>query len=583
MINAQKEQLESYFRGNSQFIVPFFQRSYVWSKDNWIELWEHILSVLESFEEGGPGEFEHFIGTIIVKRLDDTGILGEIKYELIDGQQRLTTVSLLLKAIGDSSTGEMGNLEGTITNNLQFTDARCNRYNRIRPSDYDLPYYEAVMNGNLSKDMSRSGHRIIEAYEYFRENLAGFSDERLDLLSRVVLRQVPVIHMMLQRDDDEQEIFDTVNALGVRLTTAELLKNFIFKVAEVRPLYETHWRNVFESSEEQIDFWNTPKTAGRVIRTNLEVLLYCYLIIKTGEEVKLERLYKEYKNWLVDKTNEEKAAFLEELKTYANGYFSLPSGTELNQMLFSEQEKRFFHILETLSITTAYPLVLFIYKSVSDTTIRMKMLGFLESYLVRRNICRLTTKNYNKLFIQILKRLRDKLQEEESSPDESLITIIQSFTEDTNRMPSDDEFKTSFGSVRLSNANAREILFILALKQVEEGLADIPNLSLGNYSVEHIMPVKWHANWMDREMNELEIAERDNKLRTLGNLTLVTKRLNSKMQNASWVEKKPVLRANSALRMTTDYLDEGNWDETKIMERSRDLWEVAMQIWPKCI
>lgn len=580
MIRAQKEKLDSYFVGNIQLIVPFFQRSYVWDKDNWVELWEHTFTVLERYEESTPGEHEHFIGTIIAKRADDQGILGENKYDLIDGQQRLTTISLLLKAIGDASTGEMGNLAGSITEKLQFTDSRGDRFNRIRLSDYDLPYYEAVMNGNRTEKMMRLEHRIFKAYDYFRDNLSGFSDERLDRLSKVVLHKVPVIHMMLEPNDDEQEIFDTVNALGVRLTTAELLKNYIFKAADVKPLYKTLWRDVFEGSEELIDFWGTPKTAGRVIRTNLEVLLYCYLIIKTGKEVKLEKLYKEYKNWLGGKTTDEKSAFLEELKAYADCYFSLPSGTELNQMLFGEREKRFFHILENLSITTAYPLVFFIYKNISDTTVRLEMLGLLESYLVRRNVCKLTTKNYNQLFIQMVNKLKNRLQEEGSFPTESLKEIIQNYTEQTNKMPSDSDFRISFGSVKLSNANAREILFILALKQVKEGLADIPNLSLGNYSVEHMMPVKWHANWMDREMNELEIAERDNKLRTLGNLTLVTKRLNSKMQNAAWADKKSVLETHSTLRMTRNYLGD-TWDESEITERSENLCDDALQIWPR--
>jgi hypothetical protein len=138
----------------------------------------------------------------------------------------------------------------------------------------------------------------------------------------------------------------------------------------------------------------------------------------------------------------------------------------------------------------------------------------------------------------------------------------------------------AFGSEKLSNQNAREILFVLALKQASGGLADVASLSLGNYSVEHMMPVKWRAYWTDGEMNELEMAERDARLRTLGNLTLVTKRLNSKMQNAAWSEKKGFLRTYSSLPMTVSYVDSEKWNEASIKQRGKDLFEVAKQVWP---
>src|SRR5690606_3690742 len=122
--------------------------------------------------------------------------------------------------------------------------------------------------------------------------------------------------------------------------------------SELRPLYPSHWNSIYEIDEERIDFWNKDKTSGRVIRTNVEILLYCYLIIQTRKEVKLEKLYKEYKAWLTGPTIESKITFLETLKAYAEIYYNFPEGEELNEFEFSEYEKRFFHIIENLSITT---------------------------------------------------------------------------------------------------------------------------------------------------------------------------------------------------------------------------------------
>lgn len=576
MINATKEKVGSYFLGNSQFIVPFFQRAYVWDEDNWTTFWEHISVVLECQEKNISAE--HFIGTIITKERPAEQI-GQSEYDLIDGQQRLTTIALLLKAISNASNGQMPNLKGTISEHLSFRDARGKSFPRIVPSGYDKPYYDAILSGNGLQNLQKEDHKINRAYRFFFENLTGFSDERLDLLRRIILDRVPVISMMLSPEDDEQEIFDTINALGVRLTTGELLKNYIFKEKSIQSNYDSLWKDIYEGDEDQVDFWNAEKTAGRIIRTNIEVLLYCYLIVKKGGDIKLEKLFKEYKEWLSDKTAEDKIAFLNELKEYAEIYSSFPSGTDLNQIGFNEEEKRFFHIVENLAVTTIYPLILYIYKTVSSKQLRNEMLRILESYLARRNICRLTTKNYNSLFIQIMSKLEEYRRTAGALNSQTLVDIMQEFNDPTNIMPADRDFHAAFKSEILSNQNAREILFIIALHQVSTDLADMPKLSLGNYSVEHMMPVKWETNWLDREMTLQEKSDRNLKLRTLGNLTLVTKKLNSKMQNSAWSDKKTYLKKNSSLRTTVDYLDEKIWDETSIEKRADDLANAAAKIW----
>src|SRR6202030_1449848 len=139
----------------------------------------------------------------------------------------------------------------------------------------------AILSEDNSELISNAEHKIVKAYKYFREQLKGFPDERLDQLRLLILERVPVISMMLSPDDDEQEIFDTINALGVRLTTGELLKNYIFMDAPIRSNFVELWKDVYEGSEDQVEFWNAEKTAGRIIRTNIEVMLYCYLIAKT--------------------------------------------------------------------------------------------------------------------------------------------------------------------------------------------------------------------------------------------------------------------------------------------------------------
>lgn len=574
MINANKELLNSFFSNNLQYVVPFFQRAYVWNNDNWDILWEHINRIADKTLDNCKNE--HFIGTLITKqRLSN--VIGENKLDLIDGQQRLTTFSLLIKAIATKASGQglYSKLKEKTNELVVFENSKGIKFIRVEHSQNDKEYFKAIMlDQNLSLLINQE-HKILKCYRYFLVKLENHTDEQLDNLKTIILCNIPVISMLLAAGDDEQEIFDTINSLGVRLTTGELLKNFIFTDGVIKAKYDILWKPVFEDDEEQILFWNKPKTSGRIIRTNIEVLLYCYLIIQKKTAVELEKLFGEYKNWLQGKTSEEKISFLEELNEYAAIYFNFPEGTELNEIDFSQEEERFFHIIENLEITTVYPLILYIYNQVSDKDTRLQLLKILESYLVRRNVCRLTTKNYNNLFIQIIGKLIDL----KSVTVENLKAVLLGFTEDTNKFPSDQEFTTAFSDEAISNANAREILFCISLYLIYNPKNDIKKLSSSSYSTEHMLPQKWETNWSKKGMDEATKIQRNKKLKTLGNLTLVTKSLNSSMKNASWDKKKIELKKFSLLKITTDYLDNAEWDEIKIDGRASYLATKALEIW----
>jgi len=576
MINANKDRLASFFSSDTKYVVPFYQRSYVWKLENWEILWENLYKVFSDYKN--KIDSEHFIGTLITKQIP-AETMGENKNELIDGQQRLTTVALLLKAIKDTASGDLPKLKENIDRLLIFEDSHGNKHIKIIHCKNDQKYFNAIIGDDNIANLPNSDHGIIEAYSYFKQQLVNFNDTDRDALRSIILEKTTVVSMLLSASDDEQVIFDTINSLGVKLTTAELLKNYIFKEDGLKDLYESHWFDIFESDEETIEFWNKDKTSGRTIRTNVEVLLYCYLIIATQCEVRLERLFKEYKDWLSNKNTEEKKIFLNRIKQYAELYSSFPGGEEINEIAFKEQEKRFFHIIENLEITTAYPLILFIYNDVPDYNERVLLLELLESYLVRRNICGLTTKNYNNIFIQLIKTLKERTGEGEGIKAATLKAILAGYTEDTNRFPDDEELRKAFYVEHVSNKNAKEILYCISLYQASSELNDVVRISSLNFSVEHMMPVKWETNWLTESMTEDQKKERSSKLKTLGNLTLVKKRLNSKMQNASWSDKKAHLKVYATLGITKNYLTKERWDESEINARAGDLFKSAVEMW----
>lgn len=572
MKSANKETLSSFFTNNYQYIIPFFQRSYVWSEENWQLFWENIEEELDAFKL--QQKSEHFIGTIITKQLA-TDSFSTQPMELIDGQQRLTTVSLILKAIADTADGSYPNLKEQTNQLIKFQDSKGEKFLRLQHSKIDKKYFDAVMHGEELNTLPNQRHPIILGYKFFISKVQTFKDEQRDDLKNMLLNRFPVISMLLEETDDEQEIFDTINSLGVRLTIGELLKNYIFREDGLKTFYSDYWQSVFESDESTVQFWEATKTSGRVQRTNLELLLYCFLIIETESEVRLEKLYREYKKYLKDRSIDEKIAFLVKLGKYAGDYYKFPAGTELNEISFSEHEKRLFHIIEYLEITTVYPLLLLLYRQIQDTDEREKCLLLLESYLVRRTVCKLTSKNYNRLFIGFI----NSLKRLENFGYKEFRETTLAFGEDTNRMPDDEEFKRGFLHNYLYNRYAREVLYCIALYQLDNNYSDMRKLSALSYSVEHIMPKKWEENWSNPDMTETEKDTRHRKLKTLGNLTLVTKALNSKLKNSAWVSKRSILQKHSLLTLTSDYLVLEEWNEQEIAARGEILANLAMKIW----
>lgn len=590
MLSATKEKIKSFLSSSSQYIIPFFQRSYVWKIDNWSELWDNILEEYNEIQQNPNTTSEHFIGTIIIKQLLSPQV-GASEYELIDGQQRLTTICLLLKAFHDSIDEESA--KKWISNFLRFEDSYGNEKIRIVHSKVDSESFQRIIlskNDNaelwerfnelkldeFDKQIDQE-NRIIGAYLYFRKRIENHCDvNNVRAYINVVIERLPVIHMALNAEDDVQQIFDTINSLGVKLTTAELLKNLLYSKKAVINLYDECWNSIFEADEDSIEFWNRERTSGRVRRTTVELFLYSYLVILKESSVKLESLFKEFKNYIKEMSDDQLVSFAQEIKSYALVYQDLPDGENLSDISFVEHDKRFFHVIREFEITTIFPLILYVSKEVSDTAERVKILNVLESYLTRRTICKLTTKNYNNLFLSLLTDVKKM----EVITAEKIKEILLEYKEDTNRFPDNVEFKIAFNTVALTNKYSREVLYCIALFQLNNDFTDNPKLNINGFSVEHIMPKKWRNFWYNLPDGVDEVS-RDYKLLTLGNLTLVKGKLNSSMRDSAWDRKTESLRKFSTLRQTTDYLPITDWNETEITNRAENLFASALQIWKR--
>lgn len=568
--------------------IPFFQRTYVWSVDNWEDLITELLS----------NKNANFLGAIILKQLSTQS--GEPKQlEVIDGQQRLTTLSILLKALYDTFP-DAKNSEGDIMALLRYKNdyASASYEIRIEHSQVDSEAYKKVIDDsqNISlESINEKSHKILQCYKYFVTKLKQLGDNnKKRILNKILDPDNKLLVIIdLDKEDDEQTIFDTLNTAGVRLTTAEIIKNALFKKAievlgnkaVVIELYKKTWEKTFLIDEETTQYWETERLTGRLKRDNLEILLHCIGVINgfyDPDKHALTDLSKVYKT-KIDKINseEELQNFIEKIIEYAKIYkeqFLFFDNTV--SLSFQDPRARLFHIIKILEISTFDPFILYVLKNKKDSDSQVNTILKLEKFVVRNTIAKLEqVKNYNKLckqFIQDEKTLESKLNE---IGEHEILKGLQS----------------------ISNKVATLILFWIELyRRHKDSKYDIKELKY-TYSLEHIMPKMWKEHWQNvpqkynadglKMTDEEAKKDRDNKVYWIGNMTLLSSSLNTALRNCDFEKKmngdgrRKGIKAYADLSITKDDIvkpfEDGDkvWDESKIEIRTEKLKKEILDIW----
>ena len=565
--------------------VPFFQRPYVWDEENWEKL----------FEDLADNRNYHFLGSIIFKQQNvSTGGTKEVL--LIDGQQRLATICILLKAIYDNlEDDKKKNLYSTLEPYIYYkknpTDSKLEEKIKLSKNDRE-DYKEIILNGNISDSTKES--KLIRCYNYFHKKLKDDINEGgADSLDKLIEKIFSPIYKLfviidLEADDNEQEIFDTINSTGVRLSSADIIKNALFQKVlelnvsetELTDLYKKYWEDIFQSDKEKEDEWLKEKNTGRVKRDNIEILFHSYAVIKKffdPENDNLSDLSSIYKKKLHEfKTIAEIEKFLMELTKYADIFYNNLI-SEIDLLKFDDQIHRTLHIINTLGLSTFYPLILFILQDTKLAKDREKYLQALEKYVIRRAIANKTTKNYNKEIKNFIKDIN------------SLISASNDDTDDT---------EISGGLQNISNNKANLILFWIELYRRKDPKYDIKELKY-TYTLEHILPTKWEEYWSDVNVygengNEITNGEekksvRNQFLKSIGNMTLLTSNLNSSLRNNNFERKingfdgKKGIKDYADLSITQEILPSypsiNSWDERNITKRTQSLFGEVKNIW----
>ncbi len=620
-MKANAVPLLAVFEKKLRLEVPLFQRQYVWNLEHqWEPLWEDISRKFMEYLEGRKDGPVHFLGAMVLDQ-KQTPTTHVEKRQVIDGQQRLTTLQIFLAALRDfcqeQACEELAKeCDSFILNKGMMADPEVDKF-KVWPTQLDRSQFSDV-----TASSSRSAllekyplhwrkyarkpdprPRMIEAYLFFYDKLAEFFigtdsdppmagthplDSRVDECFQALKNALQVVVIDLDHDDDAQVIFETLNARGEPLLPADLLRNFIFLRAarqneNPEALYQEYWRPFDDQ------FWRQEIRQGRLYRPRNDLFLQHFLASRKASDIPIKHLFVEYKSWI----NKEHPfqTVREELATLSR------QGDDFRRIIQPRKDDCLYPLstfLDCFDVGTAYPLLLLLLDAGTAETDWNSISVTLESYLLRRAVCGLPTKNYNRIFLSLTRFLR----KEAPTPD-NIRQFMSELEGESSEWPKDETFDDAIRSRHAyQTLNNPKIVHIL--RRVSESYLGnrTERISIESpLTVEHIMPQSWIENWplsdgskglTTYELWEIEPGDstaeatkrRNGLVQTMGNLTILTQPLNSSVSNSSWETKKPELLRCSLLPINQSLHDFDSWDEETILNRGRELARRAIAIWP---
>ncbi len=587
-----------------QLMAPLFQRPYVWEKDKqWKPLWEDICGVAEALNVGNEATKPHFLGAIVLDQqlMPMRHIATRF---IIDGQQRLATLQVFFAAFRDACRGAIEDspvpegIEEMMYNKSKMLEEELERF-KVLPTNVDRAAYGIVMGAGSPKaarsqmleDTSTPGGRLFNACKYFFDVLSEWlngagedAEKRARALLQALGYKIVMVVIDINDEDDSQMIFETLNTRGAPLLPSDLVKNYLFREAVVEGaslerLYDKYWKPF----DDDIAFWRGQMRYGRRKRERTDLFLHHYLTLMRADEVSVEKLFAEFQEFAPGDGHRNAEWHLRQLHDYAAIFRSFLDPQP------DDREGLFFHRIDNMETTTAFPFLLGLYHDLGNgdntRTERVAILEDIESFLVRRMVCGLTSKNYNRFFLDLIGAVR----EDGAITHEEVREFLLSGTGESVRWPDDEEFRSAWVDRPLYKTLYRNRLRMI-LHALDAGLRDGKTEEYDvNFilTVEHIMPNAWDVHWplssVEGETPEQHVERIDRRnglIQTIGNLTMLTETLNPAVSNGPFELKHREINKFSVLSLNRFLCYAQNWDEHSIRQRSKDLFQVACKTWP---
>ncbi len=553
-MKASETNFLKFLQGTKQFIIPIYQRKYSWTIEQCRQLWNDIVRASEDETVKG-----HFVGSIVYIEKGLYQISAVPQLLVIDGQQRMTTLTLLLLALGRAIKES--------TEAVEITSKKIMNYYLVNNEEEDELFHKLILT-QTDKDTLLSiinekerpepySQRVFENFTFFLNQL-NKSGIELNSIYRGISKLI-VVDISLDRDhDNPQLIFESLNSTGLDLSQADLIRNFVLMkldTKEQETLYKSYWHPMEKSFGNQSD----SSMFDRFMRD--------YLTVKTGRIPNIKSVYSDFKDYVTQKENLSIEQAVQDIYLYSK-YF-------VNLAFLTEKDKEINDVLKdinSLKVDVSYPFLLEVYDDFKKQKITkgecISILKLVEAYVFRRAICGVPTNSLNKTFATFNKEI-NKTKYLES------VKAIFALKDSYRRFPSNEEFVRELKVKDVYNFRNRNYLLRKLENFDRKEIVDIEA-----YTIEHIMPqnenlsLKWKT---DLGENWEEIQK--TFLHTLGNLTLT--RYNSELSDKPFKEKRDMNGgfADSPLRLNRELGKIEVWNEQEIMSRGQKLAEQAVLVW----
>ncbi len=535
-----------------QFVIPIYQRVYSWGKEHCKQLWDDIIKT------GGNDQMNgHFIGSIVFVH-DGIYTTSHNELLIIDGQQRLTTITLLFIALRNYLNDEDEFLEKFSRQKIQNrylinSDEKGDKKFKLILSEPDRDTLLSLIDENKRKP-SEPSLKIMENFKLFEEWIRKNTD-KLETIFKG-LDKLMVVEISLERGkDNPQLIFESMNSTGKDLTQTDLIRNYILMGLEPEKqeiFYKKYWRAMEE------DFKQNETLFNRFVRH--------YLTIKTREIPNINKVYEAFKRYQQERGDRDRGIAPKDLQKYCGFFcqivFKKEADKDLNKAL---------SFLVDLEMDVIYPLLLELYSDYSDGVLSkqdfISIIALIESYICRRAVCGLGTNGLNKIFASFTKKInKDQYLE-------SIKAHFLSLETTKGKFPKDSEFKNLFITIDFYNLKEKKYFF----ERLENFDTKEP-VNTKECTTEHIMPQTLTKEW-ERDLGGNFQAIHDKYLHTIGNLTLTG--YNKEYSNNSFQEKRDMEKGfkQSPLRLNQGLRDLESFGEKEIEKRANDLADWALKIW----
>ena len=560
-MKGDAQPLIKFFDGSDKrFIIPLYQRNYDWKEDNCEQLFQDLLKMHHSNRKS------HFFGSIVSSIQAGT----EDRF-IIDGQQRITTVSLLLIAMVNAfKVGDIQATDGKLVDKI-FKRYLVDEYQederkvKLKPIKKDMDAFDALL--YKPKEQYLKGSNVTRNYEFFYDKIVK-SGLTMDELFETI-KKLEVINIKLDEDDDPQLIFESLNSTGLDLSEADKIRNYLLMSlapAEQDDLYTRYWNPIEES---------TKYDPSSFVRD--------YLTMKQGKIGRIDKIYFIFKEY-AENERIGRAELLEEMHHYAKIYSQID-----NANMGTEKINRKLNQVRTLDSTVAYPFYMAFFdyaekNGLSDEE-KYRVLDIVEAYWARRIICNLPSNALNKVFATLHRDVLNNMNKavEGTNPTYTEVLIYLLLKKGRSSVfPKDDEVKEDFATRQVYKMPANLRLFILERmenRDSKECHDVVKQLTEKTISIEHIMPQTLSDKWKDALGEEWERIHQQ-YLHTMANLTLTG--YNSQYSNLAFLEKRDMEKGfnDSAFRLNNYVKSCDQWTEVEMKQRQHDLLEVFMRLWP---